>query len=149
MNKSITADGDELEQDEGAAGDFGRFAKAQRVEVKPYVARWISSIRRVGAAAEGAPAASGSAPNDANGEAATTEAGATPTESAPPYSCTYSLPENRVPELAALVESLNATAGAEPKQRGPPVSRRFSAEEKEANRRRNEDGWRKIMLGAA
>jgi hypothetical protein len=162
LNKSITA-GDEWEaagEDEGAGG-AGALNKRARVEVKPFVARWISSIKPLPSSN-----AAGSAP------ASGPEGLPSPTAEEPIYHCTYSLPESRTPELASFVEALhnnyhhqppppaaNGEGGAagsvsgskekEIKRRGEPVTRRYTEEEKEANRKRNEEGWRKVLLGAA
>lgn len=177
LNKSITA-GDEWEAGEDDEGGAVALNKRARVEVKPFVARWISSIKPLSSSSSPSSStnAAGPVPGPAEGP---------PTAEEPTYHCTYSLPESRTSELASFVEALDnnnhhqpppvaaasttnanengggggaapgpAAAGSgsgskEIKRRREPLTRRYTQEEKEANRKRNEDGWRKVLLGAA
>lgn len=136
--------------------------------MKPFVARWISSIKPL---------------HSSSAEAGTEPPSTTITVEEPTYHCTYSLPASRTSELASFVKALHnnhhhqpppAAASAttpsenggggeggapgavgsgsgskEIKRRREPVTRRYTEEEKAANRKRNEEGWRKVLLGAA
>ncbi|GAA5830092.1 hypothetical protein JCM3770_007392, partial [Rhodotorula araucariae] len=63
------------------------------------------------------------------------------------FACSYSLPEGRA--LALPMSTAAAAPPPPPAGRKRPASRIFTDEERDANRRRSEDGWRRIMLGAA
>lgn len=176
LNKSITA-GDhdnehnhDYDYDEGGgAGGVGgdealsRYHKRPRVEVKPLVARWISSIRPSPPSLDPAAEATIVAADGSAATSASVGEEEQPQQPTPTYRCTYSLPESRTSELAAFkteVESATLAApapaadddssrsGGRRKTTTTTTTRVFNPEEREANRRRNREGWRAIMLGA-
>ncbi|GAA5968388.1 hypothetical protein JCM11641_007616 [Rhodosporidiobolus odoratus] len=120
LNKSITADGSDAETEAAAArAQAQEEERVRRANIKPTVARWISSIRP---------------PQGSTTSTATTLE--------PVFALSYSVPEGlfEVPQ--------QAEQSPVKKVREAPKSRRFSPEEREQIRRMNEDGWRKVMLGA-
>jgi len=137
----MTADGEGDEDDEDEDGAARREREAfdeqerERLRnVRPTVSRWISSIR-------GAPAPAPAVEGDAAAAAVVAQD--------PTFTLSYSLPPSRPLALHALALSPAATAAAAGHKRPAPVSRVFSAEEREGNRRRNADGFSKVLLGAA
>lgn len=138
LNKSVTADGgDGGEEADGDEVISSAAAKALAVEeerrrrdnIKPTVARWVSSIRSVAAPPPTNPSDAANPP---------------PSPAEPSFSLTYSLPEGRALDL-----SMSLPPPVKKPRREPPVSRRFGEDEKREMRRLNEEGWRKVMLGAA
>lgn len=139
----MTADGEGDEDDEDEDGAARREREAfdeqerERLRnVRPTVSRWISSIR-------GAPVPAPTVEGDAAATAAAVVA------QDPTFTLSYSLPPSRPLALPALALSPAAAAAAAGHKRPAPVSRVFSAEEREGNRRRNADGFSKVLLGAA
>ncbi|GAA5875047.1 hypothetical protein JCM3774_003414 [Rhodotorula dairenensis] len=151
LNKSITAgdhhdDDDNYDLEEAAVrealggNDPVNTNKRPRVEVKPLVARWISSIR-----ADLLVAAAPAAPST---DSATTSADVAAAE--PTYRCTYSLPESRASELASFkndIASFSSSRAKGEEGEGQNRTRVFSQEERDANRTRNREGWRAVLLG--
>ncbi|GAA5831996.1 hypothetical protein JCM11251_002779 [Rhodosporidiobolus azoricus] len=136
LNKSVTAgdegSGDEIDSAAVAKAKAADEERLRRANLKPTVARWISSIR---------PPAPPAPPAQVGGTAAPAPPPTTTTAEEASFRLSYSVPEGLSFE------------GAQPppvkKSKGPPQTRSFSAAEKAEMRRRNEDGWRKVLLGAA